>query len=147
MTNSITLALFLAHWPQVNDFVPTQAQLYALSYVESRHRDAKRGAAHEITRFQMLPSIWRQFSGGVKWNPKDPAVRLKAFDVARKAWSYDVRHSPWHPALPSNELLYAAWQQGWVKCKKLGWRLDLMPRLTQRKAREFAAKVRELEGK
>ena len=44
--------------------------LPALSYIESRHRDKARGRAGEVSRYQVMPYVWREYKGR---NPRDKA--------------------------------------------------------------------------
>lgn len=153
MTNTLTLAFFLAHFPAPGDFILSDAQYRALAIVESGDNPHKRGRKrHEVGRTQILPVNWKRFGGGKPWTGSQSDIDREP-EVARKiaAWNYlqfqrDHRRYP-QPVPLVDESVYCAWNLGYPACRKAGWRLWKMPRLTQRKAREFAAKVKELEGK
>lgn len=53
--------------PRVN----AMSTLEALSMIESNDRDRARGRHGEVSRYQILPHIWKQF-GGNGFNPRDP---------------------------------------------------------------------------
>jgi hypothetical protein len=61
----------------------TDAQrLSALSAVESGHNDRAIGPRGEVSRYQILPSVWRRFGGGT--NPRVPGgASVVALSVMR----------------------------------------------------------------
>ena len=79
----------------------TNILLIALSALESGHRPAAIGPAGEVSRFQVLPRIWRAHRGG---NPRNDAeavrvaseimrVRTRGESVSKIDW-YLLWHCP-----------------------------------------------------
>lgn len=79
----------------------TNLLLIALSAIESGHRPNAVGPAGEVSRFQVLPSIWRAHHGK---NPRSDTeairvaseimrVRTRGVEVAPKDW-YLLWHCP-----------------------------------------------------
>jgi hypothetical protein len=74
--------------PKVDDIVlgdPAVLDLHrrlALGMIETGNRDDEIGGAGEVSRYQIMPSVWRQFSQSA--NYRNPDVSL---EVAQKYWT------------------------------------------------------------
>jgi hypothetical protein len=80
----------------------------ALGMIETGNDDREIGGAGEVSRYQIKPSVWRQYSPS--HNYQNPAVSL---EVARQYWSalYD-RFKRQTRRSPSDFDMYVLWNAG-----------------------------------
>ena len=68
----------------VDTYPPLDARrLYALGMIETGNNDRAIGSAGEVSRYQLMPSVWKNYSASA--NYRDPAMALR---VAQKHWTY-----------------------------------------------------------
>jgi hypothetical protein len=68
----------------VFNYPPLDAKrLYALGMIETGNNDWVVGSAGEVSRYQLMPSVWKSYSRSS--NYQDPGVSLQ---VARQHWFY-----------------------------------------------------------
>lgn len=91
--------------PSANRWCPSGSLFQALSAIESGDNDNAVGRSGEVSRYQIMRSVWRQYGKGL--NPKNPVhakyVALKILSDRSKAFA--LRHN--RP--PSNRELYGLW--------------------------------------
>lgn len=73
----------------------TNLLLIALSALESGHRPAAIGPAGEVSRFQVLPRIWRAHRGG---NPRSDseAIRVASEIMRQRTRGCEVAPRDWY---------------------------------------------------
>ena len=90
---------------QAARWCPSGSLFQALSQIESGDDDNAVGRSGEVSRYQIMRSVWRQYGKGL--NPKNPShaksVALKILSDRSKAFA--LRHN--RP--PSNRELYGLW--------------------------------------
>jgi hypothetical protein len=90
---------------QAARWCPSGSLFQALSAIESGDDDYAVGSSGEVSRYQIMRSVWRQYGKGL--NPKNPAhaksVALKILSDRSNAFA--LRHN----RLPSNRELYGLW--------------------------------------
>lgn len=65
------------------------ARLVALAELESGNRDGTTGRAGEVSRYQILPSVWRQYTG----LPLDAAINpFTAANVVQRIMADRIKH-------------------------------------------------------
>ena len=91
--------------PSANRWCPSGSLFQALSAIESGDNDYAVGSSGEVSRYQIMRSVWSQYGKGL--NPKNPthakSVALKILSDRSKAFA--LRHN--RP--PSNRELYGLW--------------------------------------
>jgi hypothetical protein len=105
---------------------PSGSLFQALSQVESGDDDYAVGMSGEVSRYQIMRSVWRQYGKGL--NPKNPShaksVALKILSDRSEAFA--LRHN----RLPSNRELYGLWN-----APAQTMRLTMSRRVTERAVR------------
>ena len=78
---------------------------FALGMIETGNDDTEVGGAGEVSRYQIMPSVWRHYSGSVNYD--DPQVSLQ---VARRHWAslYDNFKQQAHRN-PTDFDMYVLW--------------------------------------
>jgi hypothetical protein len=77
----------------------------ALSLIESGDNDRAVGKAGEVSRYQIMPNVWRAYGGG---NPKNSveAKRIATKIMAARIAKFEAQHS----RQPSMVEVYALWR-------------------------------------
>jgi hypothetical protein len=60
-------------------------RLPALSMLETGNNDSTVGRRGEISRFQILPSVWRRYGAGNPLNPRDATLAVRRIMAKRLA--------------------------------------------------------------
>lgn len=78
---------------------------FALGMIETGNDDTEIGGAGEVSRYQIMPSVWRHYSGSPNYD--DPQVSLQ---VARRHWAslYDSFKQQTHRE-PTDFDMYVLW--------------------------------------
>ena len=112
--------------PSANRWCPSGSLFQALSAIESGDDDYAVGRSGEVSRYQIMRSIWRQYGKGL--NPKNPthakSVALKILSDRSNAFVLRYKR------LPSNRELYGLWN-----APAQTMRLAMSRRVTERAVR------------
>lgn len=132
----ISLFLCIATW-SFNLYAADTATLKALSAFESSSRDAARGRAGEVSRYQILPTTWAEHSKipCTPNNYQDPHV---SFIVANSIWEQlRSRYYMTCGHYPTDAETYVMWNRGFNYYARhhLAW--NLLPRGVRDKALRF----------
>jgi hypothetical protein len=73
--------------PRVGSLTPDPNLFFALGMIESGNDDRGVGQAGEVSRFQILPSVWKSYSESRDY--QNPEV---SFDVVRRHWKYLINY-------------------------------------------------------
>lgn len=78
---------------------------FALGMIETGNDDTEIGGAGEVSRYQIMPSVWRHYNGSLNYD--DPQVSLQ---VARRHWAslYDNFKQQAHRE-PTDFDMYVLW--------------------------------------
>jgi hypothetical protein len=120
------------------DFTVPEAWFRALATVESGGRDHAVGRSGEVSRYQITPANWRRHGG----RGLDPTRPAHARAVAQHFWIREVM--PYIRATgqrPTTAHAYALWHRPGA-FRRVGYRLDALPSLIQRRCHRFAEKLK-----
>jgi hypothetical protein len=94
---------------QCNPGVLDQRRQYALGMIETGNHDARIGGAGEVSRYQILPSVWRRYSDSESY--QNPDVSLA---VAQQYWTtlYSGFKGRAHRE-PTDFDMYVLWNTHW----------------------------------
>lgn len=128
----------------VRPWSPSPAQLQALAWIESRNDPRKIGAHGEVTECQVLQKVWWKFSP-LHWLDIHATPEYKRVIFTRIMVSNLVSAQVnGYKGRYSDRDLYVMWNLGWPKYKKAHWQFSRAPKVVQRRAIQYAAKVKEL---
>lgn len=121
------------------DTLDQAALLHAIATVESGGDDRARGPDGEVSRYQLIPAMWRQYA------PEEPAAWQDP-EVARRV---AVAHCEqlWRELPPSRrqlDWLLLAWHRGTPALRRAEWRLDRFTPRQQRYLREAKQAYEEM---
>lgn len=91
--------------PPANPGVLDQRRRYALGMIETGNRDHKIGGAGEVSRYQIMPAVWKQYSDSKSY--QDPDTSL---EIAQQHWTanYDRFKQQAHRT-PTDFDMYVLW--------------------------------------
>ena len=74
---------------ETNDILagPNAKQLFALGMIETGNNDRDIGGAGEVSRYQILPAVWKGYSRSSQYTDPDVSVQ-----VARQHWIYLAKY-------------------------------------------------------
>lgn len=79
--------------------------MQALSLIESGDRDHAVGKAGEVSRYQIMPFVWREYKGGNPRNPTD-ARRVAILILTDRMQEFQAKHR----RVPTLVETYALWR-------------------------------------
>lgn len=132
-----TLAILLLSAATASGVTP--AELDALSQIESGNRDRAVGRAGEVSRYQIMPKVWRAFGGK---NPRDKREARRVARLYLEAQSAAFRLAIHRQ--PDAMELYFLWNSP-RKFKARHMLAFMMDMPTYRRALRFAALVSAIE--
>ncbi len=84
---------------------PDDKQLFALGMIESGNRDRSIGGAGEVSRYQIIPAVWKSYSASSEY--ADPQISVQ---VARQHWIYLAKYFKEKTGRnPDNFDMYVLW--------------------------------------
>lgn len=125
-------------------FVAFPAQdfdLAALSAVESGDRDGAVGRHGEVSRYQILPRVWRSYTGSRAFRDPKIASQVATAHLACVRAAFASRTG----RAASDFDLYVMWNAGAGYYAHVGFRADLVSPKVKDRARRFEAVKRALE--
>ncbi len=91
--------------PAANPGVLDERRRFALGMIETGNRDHKIGGAGEVSRYQIMPSVWKQYSDSRSY--QDPDTSL---EVAQQHWSANyARFKQQAHRVPTDFDMYVLW--------------------------------------
>jgi hypothetical protein len=92
-----------------NPGVLDEHRRFALGMIETGNDDREIGGAGEVSRYQIMPSVWRQYSDSSSF--QNPEASLK---VAQQYWSsLCIRFSQQAHRAPTDFDMYVLWNAGY----------------------------------
>lgn len=111
----------------------TQRQ-FALGMIETGNNDRKIGSAGEVSRYQIKPAVWREYSHS--HNYQNPATSL---EVARRHWTALATHFKQHTHRePTDFDMYVLWNAGYAYYAGKGFNPANVSRTERDRAQRFA---------
>jgi len=121
-----------------NGVMDSETIRWALAQIESGHlknQDAAKGASGEVSRFQIMPEVWRDYSASR--NFKNPVVSWSvAFKILQDRYSWFLRSTGREPSAFD---LYVMWNK-----PGLYGRVDFDPDRLPRRVRNVATRFENL---
>jgi hypothetical protein len=115
--------------------------LWALGMLETGNNDREIGGAGEISRYQILPVVWKSYSGSRSYN--DPEVSLQ---VARLHWnSLAAAFKERTGRQPGDFDMYVLWNTGCGYYAKKGFDQRRIAHIVQDRAQRFVNLVNRRE--
>lgn len=142
MINALLCACVISSQPAMNTY-PSEAQLRALAYIESRNNPKAIGRKGEISEYQITKTNWKKFST----LPFVASNRARSKQVAINIihHNYNQMTRNFHPEGIINADLYSLWNWGYPKYHAVKWNLNRVPKKIRLKASQYARKVAEYE--
>lgn len=113
--------------------------LSAVADVESGGQPHKRGRHGEVSEYQILPRVWKQYCPTIRFSAANPNISRQVAE-AHASWLSKRFLARYH-RLPTSMELYAMWNLGFTRFSKgCGGMLDRCPTAT----RDAALRVKQL---
>ena len=105
----------------------------ALGMIETGNNDSEIGGLGEISRYQIMPSVWRQYSSSRSY--RNPATSL---DVAQRHWAalYSIFKQQAHRE-PTDLDMYVLWNTRWGYYANRGFNPNRLNPVVRDRAQRF----------
>ena len=116
-----------------NPGVLDERRRYALSMIETGGDDREIGSAGEVSRYQIMPSVWRHYSDSRSYH--DPETSL---EVAQRHWSalYDSFQQQAHRK-PTDFDMYVLWNTHYGYYANRGFKPDRLNAVVSERAQRY----------
>jgi len=117
------------------------SRLDALGMIESGDNDAAVGRAGEVSRYQIKPHIWRQYSSSQEYQNKAVARRVaeRHMEELQRLFCQGAKRQP------SDFDLYVMWNAGPTYYRAIGWSRSRVYPVVRERAQRFV-NLRQFEG-
>ena len=119
--------------PAANPGVLDERRRFALGMIETGNRDHKIGGAGEVSRYQIMPSVWRHYSDSRSYQNPDASL-----EVAQQHWSanYDRFKQQAHRT-PTDFDMYVLWNTRYGYYAKHGFQPANLDPVVRENAERF----------
>ena len=131
---SFTLAFTSSGWAGLS-------KLEAIGMIESGNNDRAVGSAGEISRFQIKPSVWRQYSPTPAYRNVTASGQVAEKHLATLEAGFRARAG----RAPSDFDLYVLWNAGPAYYQRLGFSAARVHRIIRERANRFV-NLRQMEA-
>ncbi len=112
---------------------PDAKQLFALGMIETGNEDRDIGGAGEVSRYQILPAVWKCYSKSSEYT--DPEVSVQ---VARQHWIYLAKYFKEKTGRqPDNFDMYVLWNTRFGYYASRGFSQTAISRVEQGRAERY----------
>ena len=133
---SFTLAFTSSGWAGLS-------KLEAIGMIESGNNDRAVGSAGEVSRFQIKPSVWRQYSQTPAYRNVTVSAQVAEKYLASLETGFRTRAG----RLPSDFDLYVLWNAGPTYYQRLGYSAARVHRIIRERANRFVnLRQKEMEN-
>ena len=121
-----------------NPGVLDERRRYALSMIETGGDDQEIGSSGEISRYQIMPAVWRHYSDSERYH--DPATSLQ---VAQQHWTalYKTFKQQAH-CEPTDFDMYVLWNTHYGYYAKRGFKPERLSAAVRERAQRFVNLIR-----
>lgn len=107
--------------------------LFALGMIETGNNDWVVGSAGEVSRYQLMPSVWKNYSKSVNYQNPDVSVQ-----VARQHWNYLAAYFKEKTGrIPGDYDMYVLWNTRYGYYERFGFSPRQISHVVQERARRF----------
>jgi len=119
-----------------------QRHRYALGMIETGNHDGEIGGAGEVSRYQIMPSVWRRYSDSQSY--RDPDVSL---EVAQQHWTalYNAFKQQTHRE-PTDFDMYVLWNTHYGYYARLGFDPARLGPIVRGRAQRYVNLVEDGQG-
>jgi len=115
------------------------AILLALASHESNGNDRARGAAGEVSRYQIMPAVWASATKSRAWTDPQVSAAVATRIITQRIGSFSgTTHR-----LPTGAEIYALWNAPGLFARR-GYQVDALPSQIRNRCDRFAATLRRI---
>jgi len=116
-----------------SSYAPDAKQLFALGMIESGNVDRSIGGKGEVSRYQIIPAVWKSYSQSSEYT--DPDVSMQ---VARQHWIYLAKYFKEKAGRdPDNFDMYVLWNTRFGYYASKGFSQHDISRIVQGRAERY----------
>jgi hypothetical protein len=119
--------------PAANPGVLDPQRRFALGMIETGNRDSEIGGAGEVSRYQIMPSVWKQYSDSRSYQNPDTSL-----EVAQQHWSANyARFKQQAHRAPTDFDMYVLWNTRYGYYAKRGFNPANLAPVVRERAQRF----------